>query len=135
VIDLTISTHGERAIQMQLKQLANADEVIHDVLGEWAAETLDSELYGMDNYAPPPPNSTYVRTGRLGANWGLQRQGRTAVAFTNFTRYVRYVVGDAGGAGQAWMHAGRWWLGRRKVEERIPKLAQMLKARFDRLTK
>ena len=33
-----------------------------------------------------------------------------------------YVVGDAKGKGQAWMHAGRWWIARPLVEEEVPAL-------------
>jgi hypothetical protein len=132
VIDLTIKVQDDRALQMKLRKLADADKVISETLGEWASETLDSELYGMGNYAPPPPNSTYIRTGRLGANWGLRRVGRTAVEFFNLTSYARYVVGNAAGGGQAAIHVGRWWLGRRKIEQRIERLADMLKTAFDK---
>lgn len=133
MIGYKITTNGtDRAFAM-LRKLENTDDLIADALGEWATETLDSELYGMGNYAPPPPNSTYIRTGRLGANWGIQRLSKLAVQFFNLTSYVAYVVGDHLMQRQAAVHAGRWWLGRKKIEARIPRLLDMLQARFRRL--
>jgi hypothetical protein len=88
-------------------------------LGNWAQDVLDDHLYGEDKYAPPPPNSKYIRTGRLGRGYGLMRHSRTAVRLFNLTPYTGWVVGDAAGQGQAGIHAGRWWLARQRVEARL----------------
>ena len=106
---------------------------IGDELREWAKDHLDGQLYGMENYAPPPPNSTYIRTGRLGANWGLQRKGKQSVTFYNMSPYAGYVVGDGKGNRQAAIHAGRWWLARKRTEAAIPELERRIKARMDRV--
>jgi hypothetical protein len=92
--------------------------VIGRELGLWAEDVLDDQLYGEDKYAPPPPNSRYIRTGRLGRGYGLMRHG-LAVRIFNLTPYTGYVVGDAEGRGQAGIHQGRWWLARQRVEARL----------------
>jgi len=120
MIDLDISIDGDDAIALWLHKGIDLDKPIAQGLGEWATDTLDERLYGMHNYAPPPDGSTYVRTGRLGSNWGLMRgPGETSVTFFNATSYAGYVVGDGEGQGQARMHQGRWYLGRKRIEERL----------------
>jgi len=119
MIDLDIGIDGEDVIALWLRKGIDLDKPIAQGLGDWAADTLDDRLYGMHNYAPQPAGSTYVRTGRLGSNWGLQRgPGETAVTFYNMTSYAGYVVGDGEGQGQA-RHMGHWWLGRKRIEERL----------------
>lgn len=131
MIDMSINVNGEKAIMLQLHEFENFENEIADIMGEWAIETLDGELYGEGNYAPPPANSTYVRTGNLGANWGVRRSGKTGVVFENFVGYGGYVVGDGDGAGQAGIHQMRWWLARRKVEDRLEVLADRIERRAD----
>ena len=57
-------------------------------------------------YPAPPPQSTYVRTGTLGASWTkrIYRDALRAVIGSNI-KYAPYVQ-DADR--QAWMHRGRW---------------------------
>lgn len=128
MIEYTVNVRGVPAVMKTLDGLERLETGLSSILGEWATETLDGDLYGMANYAPPPPNSTYVRTGRLGSNWGLRRNGRLSVVFENATDYAGYVVGNNDGAGQAGIHAGRWWIARKKIETKI----QKLKARVER---
>jgi hypothetical protein len=119
VIDLEITLSGATGAQRALSRGTKLDDVIGRELGLWAEDVLADRLYGEDKYAPPPPNSKYIRTGRLGRGYGLMRHSRTAVRIFNLTPYTGYVVGDAQGQGQAWMHAGRWWLARQRVEARL----------------
>lgn len=58
-------------------------------------------------YPPPPPNSTYVRTGRLGASWGARKVRAAVWHLQNLVHYAGWVVDEHR---QAWMHQGRWWL-------------------------
>lgn len=120
MIQLDIKLHGIDRVLATLRRGVNLDDAIGQGLGDWAKDLLDGQLYGMENYAPPPANSTYIRTGRLGANWGLSRPRKTAVSFDNPTAYARYVVGDKHGGRQAAIHAGRWWLARKRIERATP---------------
>jgi hypothetical protein len=133
VINLAVSITGADAARRALPTTAQMERVIHDALTEWAKETLDGDLYGTQNYAPPPPNSTYVRTGRLGANWGLRRAGKLSVAFTNATPYAGYVVGGNDGGGQAAVHVGRWWIAYRRIINRVDALERKVQAGVDAL--
>jgi hypothetical protein len=119
MIDIDIQLSGATGAQRALSRGTKLEDVIGRELGRWAEDVLDDHLYGEDKYAPPPPNSKYIRTGRLGRGYGLMRHSRTAVRIFNLTPYTGYVVGDAQGQGQAWMHAGRWWLARQRVEARL----------------
>lgn len=119
MIHLDIKTHGGPEMRAWLAKGEKLDEPIGRALGEWATETLDGQLYGSANYAPPPPNSRYIRTGTLGAGWGLSRHSQTGVTFLNMTSYTGYVVGNEEGGGQAGIHAGRWWLARKRIEDRL----------------
>lgn len=59
-------------------------------------------------YPPPPPGSTYQRTGALGRGWAAA----DAVPITNDTQLVMEnavpYAGDVQGETQAAMHRGRW---------------------------
>lgn len=116
-----------------LKKGTRLGDEIGSELRAWATDHLDNDLYGMENYAPPPAGSKYIRTGRLGANWGLQRKGRTGVTFYNMTAYAGYVIGDGGGRKQAAIHAGRWWLARKRTEAAIPDLERRISVRLRRV--
>jgi hypothetical protein len=115
-LDITVRDNGARS---WLASSGRIEDAIGQGLGEWAENVLDDQLYGEDKYAPPPPNSRYIRTGRLGRGFGLMRQGRTAVRFFNLVGHAFRVVGDAEGHGQAGIHAGRWWLARQRIEARL----------------
>lgn len=125
MIDLTITPRGFDAMLARIRRGINLDDAIGRGLGEWAKETLDDELYGQNQYPSPPPNSRYIRTGNLGRNWGLARQGKTGVKFQNTAAYARYVVGAGSGQGQA-RRMAHWWLGRRKIEARLPQAKTMI---------
>ncbi|RMD64626.1 hypothetical protein D6833_04140 [Candidatus Parcubacteria bacterium] len=81
----------------------------------------------MQRYPPPPVGSRYKRTFRLKRSWKIRRAGKTGYMIMSDARdkrgrrYTRYVVGDARGAGQAWMHVGRWQVFRDVVEEEFAK--------------
>jgi hypothetical protein len=87
---------------------------------------------GGTSYAvPPPPNSTYRRTGTYGRSFvasldGTLRTGLRAKLVSNATRrgrgYTRYVGGMADGTGQAGIHAKRWPLIRETVQDGIKEI-------------
>ena len=63
-------------------------------------------LEDMKVYPPPPPNSTYVRTGKLGRGWGKKFEGNRRAEVRNVgVSYAKYVQDyDM----QAAIHRGRW---------------------------
>ena len=132
MIQFDVRPQGFDRVMAWLRRGVNLERPIGDELGAWATDHLDGELYGMENYAPPPPNSTYIRTGRLGANWGMMRRGKTGVVFYNMTAYAGYVVGDKDGRRQASIHAGRWRLARKRTEAAIPEAQRRIRARNHR---
>ncbi len=133
MIEVQVKTEGGPAIEAWLAKGYKLDEPIGQGLGEWASETLDGQLYGSDKYAPPPAGSRYIRTGRLGAGWGLMRHGKTGVKFFNLVDYAAYVVGDGDGNNQAGIHAGRWWLATHRIEAQLEKLAAAISKAIDKV--
>lgn len=133
MIEFDVRSSGYDEIRATLRRGANLQDEIGRELGDWAQDHLDGRLYGMENYAPPPAGSTYVRTGGLGAGWGLRRIRQSAVEFFNLYRAVRFVVGDGDGRGQAAIHAGRWWLARKRTEAAIPDLIRRIETRIRRV--
>lgn len=132
MIHLDVRPQGFDRVMAWLRRGVDLEGPIGDELGKWAQDHLDGELYGMENYAPPPANSTYRRTGRLGSNWGLRRRGKTRVEFYNMTPYAGYVVGDGNARRQAAIHAGRWWLARKRTEAGLPDAQRRIRARIHR---
>lgn len=83
--------------------------------------TAQAIVRTMKQYPPPPPASTYVRTGTLGAGWQITSRDN-GYMISNDTPYAKYVVGNAYGLEQAWMHQGRWQLQRDVTEDEVAKL-------------
>ena len=133
MIDYVIQVNGADSVALSLRKLENLDEVIAGAMGQWATKTLDGQLYGEDKYPPPPAGSRYIRTGNLGRGWGVMRSGKTSVQFFNGTPYGPYVVGDSSGSGQAGIHAGRWWIALKRVEEQVDSLGDQIEQAVARL--
>ena len=74
-------------------------------------EPLDKSvklLHGdIKTYPPPPPASTYIRTGRLGRSWKTRVDASRWEGIVG-SEGVDYAVYVQGHPGQAWMHVGRW---------------------------
>ena len=88
MIQLDVRPRGADRVLAFLRRGVNLEPVVARELGAWAQDHLDGRLYGMENYAPAPANSTYVRTGNLGRNWGLARHGKTGVLDMLFDAYL-----------------------------------------------
>ena len=61
-------------------------------------------------YPAPPPESSYVRTGKLGQsiNTDVYTAGNEVIGVIGSNiSYAPYVIGSDDE--QAWMHEGRWW--------------------------
>lgn len=133
MIRIKISTPDHDRAVAALRRGVNLDREIQDEMAGWASDHLDKELYGMENYAPAPAGSKYIRTGRLGSNWGVRRKGKKQVEFYNETPYAGYVVGDGKGRRQAAIHAGRWWLARKRTEDAVPDLMRRIARRVTKV--
>jgi hypothetical protein len=84
-------------------------------------QTEQAIVRRMKAYPPPPPASTYMRTGTLGAGWTITPT-TNGYMIRNDTPYTKWVVGNAYGLEQAWMHVGRWQLLRDVQDEEVAKL-------------
>jgi len=109
-------------------QVEGIDNVMHKLTRVLATETragpmlrLKERLIArLSKYPPPPPASTYVRTGDLGRGWAEgvsvdamgtnQFADQVSVIMRNPVAYGPFVQGDArqGDPHQAFMHVGRW---------------------------
>ena len=85
----------------------------------------------MADYPPPPPASTYVRTGDLGRSWGAQSPiggvgGLMGVIASSDVPYAGFVEHDPtlGDPHQAWMHVGRWQTDLQVVNESAEQIGQ-----------
>jgi hypothetical protein len=86
-------------------------------------------------YPPPPPESTYRRTGTLGRSWHVKRQGSSAIV-GNPTPYAPYVQSESQ---QAWMHEGRWQTDADAIQEieqsgAVERIARRVIGRILRMT-
>lgn len=83
-------------------------------------------------YPPKRAGQRYRRTMQLQSRWVTEATD-SGVRIYNRQPYAGYVVGDETGRGQAWMHAGRWWLARDMIAEAQPKLRDALVREMDRI--
>lgn len=102
--------------------------------------TVDRIVKIMRVYPPPPRNSTYQRTGRLGRSWKILRLGDTGYRIENNARfrgrrYTVYVVGDAYGQRQADVHKNRWNIFRDIVDQEFEKLPDLVDQHIHRVVR
>jgi hypothetical protein len=108
---------------------AKAPGVMDEISYRWA-QNVRAKLKSTP-YPPKRPGQRYVRTGRLANSWRAERKGKGRALIVNSAGYSGYVVGKK----QAWMHRGRWWLGRNVLMESAPELETAAKREIDRLLK
>ena len=86
-------------------------------------------------YPPPPPNSTYRRTGKLGRSW-THRVNVNLVTTTaligNNTPYAPDVQGEGM---QAEIHQGRWQTEKEVLDNNADYIVEEVGARLDELLK
>ena len=102
---VTIYVKNLDAVTRKLDQI-NRGAYLADV-GRAAGTVIRNE---MRRYPPPPPNSTYRRTGTLGKSWNVTnmrggKQGGWVSQIGTRLNYAPYVQ-DA--TRQAQVHQGRW---------------------------
>ena len=83
-------------------------------------------------YPPPPPGSSYRRTGTLGRGWqpiGPHTTGsQWAAGIVNETDYGEFVMGNR----QATIHQGRWKTVDTIASEQEPQIVARIEAELDR---
>ena len=121
----------ERVVSTFRRVATRGQKEMEDTTYLWAAQRMATQLQAKP-YPPERPRQRYVRTGQLGRSWGARRSPGGATIFNN-RPYARYVVGDDKGKGQAWMHAGRWWLAADVIRDERPTLGSMLKNKLKSL--
>lgn len=127
--DFRITVQGIEHSTRYFRSMPGAVQAaVRSVYQEHGAWVLDNLLKGRQFYPPERPGQRYRRTGKLGDGWTQRQYGRYHVTFSNKTPYASYVVGDSTGDGQAWMHAGRWWLAIERIGQATSRLVQNLEA-------
>lgn len=131
-----LTVRGQSAVANELRTAAaKAPKATQEATYQWA-QRVRAALKARP-YPSKRQGQTYVRTGRLASSWAVERQGK-GVVITNRASgrsgpYSRFVVGDGKGAGQAWMHRGRWWTGRSVIDQYREELRDDIVAELDRL--
>jgi hypothetical protein len=110
---------GIKSITKKFTDSKGITKAIDGGMDETVSAFVQSRMAGQSNY-PSPIGSSYGRTGTLGDSWLTKKEGWMRHAITNATSYAIFVVGDGAGLGQAWMHVGRWWTARTRIDEALP---------------
>lgn len=137
MFDVTLAAPGAKRAAAKLEKMsASMEGEIDAAMNETLTELVQTELVGMSHYPYPPRGSKYVRTGTLGAGWGLERGGSMRYSVVNPTSYLRFVVGDSNKQGQARIHRNRWWLARNRIDKYVPdrvtkRILERIQARWD----
>lgn len=127
-----IAINGDQAVRNELRGAASSMRGrVQRATYAWAESRVMSQLHTW-NYPAERPGQRYVRRYRLMRGWYIQQTPR-GVVIGNRMPYAGYVVGDAKGQGQAWMHKGRWWVLRRKIDEQRPRLKDGITDEVNRL--
>lgn len=115
-MDIEVQFAGLTELLRRFGNLGPVTRAMDGVMAAWVRQVVRSRFAGMGNYAPPRPGSDYIRTGTLGAGWQATMRGPLQHRITNPVLYAPYVVGEQ----QAWMHRGRWWTARRRLDAATP---------------
>lgn len=129
-MSFSFEIRGYNRVRNSLRRLVRMYPDIVDPIGyKWAQRTRLK--LKKTRYPPPPPESTYKRTGLLANKWAVEhpKQGRWHIVNKAENRgryYARYVVGDDRGRNQAWMHKGRWWIASDIIQDEMKELTDEL---------
>jgi len=92
-------------------------------------------------YPPPPPSSSYIRTGTLGRSIGLGGRadiyevkrigGGYEARLGTRLEYAPYVIGEQ----QAGVHSGRWWTMKTVAGKARPGIERLFVAMSKRLAR
>lgn len=85
----------------------------------------------MQEYPPPPPGSTYVRTGRLRSGWHFRSVLSGDILGRVYSESVEYADYVQSEADQAWMHVGRWQTEVQVARESEPEIINLFDTYLD----
>lgn len=104
---------------------AGSTTTLRDAMGE-AMLYIHSQVPA---YPPPPPESTYQRTGTLGRTINTEVRGfgsETVGVIGSPTEYAPLVIDRQR---QAWMHQDRWWTLQDTVEKARDRAVEIIQRR------
>ena len=137
MLHFEIQVYGQKAVANELRgAAAKAPGAMQEATYRWA-QTVRAALKA-EPYPAKRPGQKYVRTGRMASSWRVDRRGK-GVVISNSARgksgqfYAGHVVGNAKGERQAWMHRGRWYLGKNVIDRHRPALKRDVVAELNRL--
>jgi len=89
-----------------VRQLDKSPVLVRKLVGDAMEKSAHLIHLHTMTYPPPPPSSTYVRTGTLKKSWTSKvNRGRFEAQVGTRLNYAPYVLGDDD---QAAVHRGRW---------------------------
>lgn len=119
--NISMEVRGTNRVRNKLRTAAaKLPDRTEKVVGAWARQTR--AFLKSTPYPAKRPGQSYVRTGTLANSWRARRVKDGVWNIENSAEYSGFVVGE----NQAWMHEGRWWKARDKMQERIPLLTKQL---------
>lgn len=131
MVQITIQVKNAELVAKGLSNIRAEIPRISSKTIEDAAKRIVKE---MRNYPPERAGQKYVRTYKLRDSWKITSRANgfavTGNPINKGRAYGRYVVGDGTGAGQAFMHVGRWLLFRDVAEYETTKLPPLVEERI-----
>lgn len=122
-----ITIHGYDRLAAVLAEVEReANEATEQAVGAYVSRARDR--LEDKPYPPELPGQRYIRTYNLKHGFRDIHLSRGEWLIFNEMEYSSYVVGTPDE--QAAIHAGRWWVAREVVEERVPDLEDVLAARY-----
>ena len=127
----SITITGVDALIAKLGKAA-AIKTLRPPMKKWVGKLKDE----MQDYPPPPPASTYIRTGRLGREWTkkvtTQQNGLTGIVSNYKTPYGIWVQSQRF---QVAIHRGRWQTDQSTVDKNRPAIVGDFQKAIDRALK
>ena len=123
---LEFTVGGLEKVITVIKRYEDLPTLLDPEMRKWVEETHQGRLAGTGQYPAERAGQRYQRTGQLGAGFRYGAISKSHYQFVNEVPYVRWVVGDSDGNGQSWMHRGRWFVARERVEAEQPTLVEKL---------
>jgi len=127
---VTVEIHGLNEL---VARMSKSPALVRRLAGDAIEKSVHLIHGGVAQYPPPPPDSTYRRTGTLGRRWTTKTdreklEGRVG----NATTYAPYVQDKEK---QAAIHQGRWQTAQGVTEGLMGKIEGFFRQANEDLTK